>query len=96
MLVINGSAYGSGVFVNNTSNDGTPYIITAAHVLTSAGKVLKSCSVYLNYYTPLCTESYQNLDGEVLGSDVDVVLMSAEIALIALRISASIYILRNL
>ncbi len=91
MLVINGSAYGSGVFVNNTSNDGTPYIITAAHVLTSAGKVLKSCSVYLNYYTPLCTESYQNLDGEVLGSDVDVVLMSEvhDLALLKMKNSPS-------
>lgn len=89
MLVVNGKAYGSGVFVNNTANDATPYVITAAHVLTSAGSTVKSCNAYLNYYTPLCTESYQNLDGEQLGSSVEVVVMSEIHDMALLKFSSS-------
>ncbi|MDO5036594.1 MAG: hypothetical protein Q4D93_06510 [Porphyromonas sp.] len=64
MVVVDGVALGSGVMVNNTSNDGRPLFLTASHVISSnfkseyrrqykerAGKVV----LYFNYASPTCS-----------------------------------------
>lgn len=64
-LIINGTTYCTGSLINNTSNDGTPYLITATHCLNNdynasfladrkydvvAGRIV----VFFNYDSPLC------------------------------------------
>jgi len=51
-LLINGNSYGSGVLINNTSHDGKPYVLTAAHVIYD--NEVNSCWALFNYETPYC------------------------------------------
>ena len=53
MYGTNGSYWGTGTMLNNTSGDGTPYLLTAAHVLDGE---LKKCAVQFNYESPLCQD----------------------------------------
>ncbi len=46
-----GAYWGTGVLVNNTSNDGTPYLLTAAHCLAGT---FKYCLAQFNFESPLC------------------------------------------
>lgn len=46
-----GNTMGTGVFVNNTSQDGAPYILTAAHSISGT---VESYRVVLNMENPLC------------------------------------------
>lgn len=73
-LIIDGCSYGTGVLINNTSNDGTPYVVTAAHVLLS--KTIKTCTADFNFEKPLCKENITNRDGEHLVSTVELVAYS--------------------
>ncbi|MGM9759515.1 MAG: trypsin-like peptidase domain-containing protein [Parabacteroides sp.] len=62
LLVINGTLYCTGVLVNNTSHDGTPYLLTASHCLNNnfrldnpdyaetAGTIVS----FFQYESPLC------------------------------------------
>lgn len=73
-LIIDGCSYGTGVLINNTSNDGTPYVVTAAHVLLS--ETIKTCTADFNFEKPLCKESISNRDGEHLVSTVELMAYS--------------------
>lgn len=62
LLIINGTDFCTGTLINNTSNDGTPYLLTASHCLNKqfsienpdyemiAGNIV----TYFNYESPLC------------------------------------------
>ncbi|MDR1980473.1 MAG: trypsin-like peptidase domain-containing protein [Tannerellaceae bacterium] len=62
LLIINGSVVCSGVLVNNASNDGKPYLLTASHCLNKNfeitnpdyEKVAGSIVCFFNYKSPLC------------------------------------------
>jgi hypothetical protein len=67
VFTINGAWTCSGAMVNNTSQDGTPYFLTAAHCGVNAGND-QSVVVYWNYENSTCrtpdsTESGQAGDG---------------------------------
>ena len=61
LLIINGTDFCTGTLINNTSNDGTPYLLTASHCLNKqfsienpdyemiAGNIV----TYFNYESPL-------------------------------------------
>lgn len=64
-LIINGTTYCTGSLINNTANDGTPYLITATHCLNNdynasflanrkydlvAGRIV----AFFNYNSPVC------------------------------------------
>lgn len=64
LLIIDGSISCSGVMINNTSQDGTPYILTASHCINGnftitdpdryeviAGSII----CFFNYNSPLCS-----------------------------------------
>lgn len=53
MYGTDGAYWGTGVLVNNTANDGTPYLLTAAHCL--AGD-FKYCLAQFNFESPLCQD----------------------------------------
>ncbi len=70
-LLINGTSLGTGVLINNTAQDGKPYVITAAHVFTN--NTLKTCVARFNYDAPLCQDKvyysdYEDISGATLVS----------------------------
>lgn len=83
MVIIDGTALGTGVMVNNTSGDGTPYLLTASHVVSWNFKsayrdyVQRSEKVvlYFNYVSPSCSgevrpQTVQSLaGGKLVGVD---------------------------
>jgi len=65
MLMVNGSGLCSATLVNNSSKDGTPYVLTAHHCL---GDMDGSTFVSLfNYESPVCDNSYPRIDQSVSG-----------------------------
>lgn len=84
LLTGNGTRYCSGAAINNTSNDGTPYVLTAEH----CGPGVNDVFVF-NYKSPTCNPNQDwNLDDAVQGctiratnggSDVCLVELDAEI-----------------
>ncbi|MEI8203961.1 MAG: T9SS type A sorting domain-containing protein [Bacteroidota bacterium] len=87
MLVVNGGGFCSGALVNNTSNDGTPYILTANHC--SASNDFASWVFWFNWQSSTCdnpgaspTHNQVTTSGSVLkarnsGSDFCLVKMNA-------------------
>ncbi|MEA4840363.1 MAG: serine protease [Bacteroidales bacterium] len=63
LLIINGDTYCTGTFINNTANDGTPYLLTASHCfggstndnnLTERTELGKRVVAFMNYVSPRC------------------------------------------
>lgn len=62
LLIIDGTRLCTGVMVNNTSNDGTPYLLTASHCLNNDfqitnpdyARIAESIVCFFNYNSPLC------------------------------------------
>ena len=75
----------SGALVNNTSNDGTPYFLTAAHCIKNASDALRTVFLF-NYESPNCSdliEGYKNqtVSGSVLrvyDKDMDIALLEIQ------------------
>ncbi len=53
-IIINGTTACSATLINNTSEDGTPYVITAAHCFES-DETANSSLIYFNYESPHCS-----------------------------------------
>lgn len=67
MLVSGGSGFCSGALVNNTNNDGTPYVLTADHCYSNPS----SWVFWFNWQSATCTNpgsspAYQSVSGAVL------------------------------
>lgn len=62
LLIIDGTILCSGTLINNTSNDKTPYLLTASHCLNGQfshpnpdyAKVASTIVSFFNYETPFC------------------------------------------
>lgn len=62
LIVINGETACTGTLINNTENDGKPYILTASHCLNNQfeiknpdyEKIAGHIVVFFNYESPLC------------------------------------------
>ena len=77
LLIINGNEYCTGCLVNNTEQDGTPYLLSAAHCFlpieggaTSATRA-QNTVIFFNYQSPTCQTA-------VIGSE-EMSLASAEL-----------------
>jgi len=69
MLVVNGNGFCSGSLVNNTSNDGTPYVLTANHC--SGSNNFSSWVFWFNWQSATCenpasSPAYNSVSGSVL------------------------------
>lgn len=62
LLIVNGSRYCTGSFVNNTAKDGKPYILTASHCLYNNASYGNRVVVFMNYQSPHC-------DSRIRGSE---------------------------
>lgn len=58
MLVVNSNGFCSGSLLNNTANDGTPYVMTANHC--STGNNFGSWVFWFNWQSPTCTNPTVN------------------------------------
>ncbi|WP_291861337.1 trypsin-like peptidase domain-containing protein [Marinilabilia sp.] len=57
-VIVNGTEYCTGTLMNNTNNDGTPYILTAGHCL-GASVESQDIVFIMNYEVPACQENIQ-------------------------------------
>lgn len=83
MLLAGNSRYCSGAAVNNTANDGTPYVLTANHCGPAAADIFM-----VNYQSPVCTPTQDGPTNQVIqgctvrannaGSDFCLVELSTE------------------
>lgn len=69
VLAVNGTLMGTATLINNTGNDGTPYLISAYHVFTrdcvnfaNVEHLAKTVVAFFNYASPACS-------GEVRGTE---------------------------
>lgn len=68
MYYKNSSWYlGSGALINNTANDGTPYLLTANHCICS-NTVAQSVVVLFNYESTACNGADGRLDQSISGA----------------------------
>ncbi len=85
MLVVGGSGFCSGAMVNNTANNGTPYVLTANHC--STGNDFSSWVFWFKWEAPTCTNpttspTHNSVSGSTLkarnaGSDFCLVQMNS-------------------
>lgn len=54
LLIINGNTYCTGTLLNNTAQDGKPYILTASHCLQNNAALGGRVVAFLNYQSPRC------------------------------------------
>lgn len=81
-VIIDGNTLCTGTLLNNTANDGTPYVLTAAHCLNNSNEFQTTIFTF-NYQSPNCVSFmegnfYQSLSGSKLRSyaeDLDVALL---------------------
>jgi len=66
MLMVNGSGFCSATLVNNSSNDGTPYVLTADHCIGNGDG--SNYVTLFNYESPVCENSYPDIDQTVSGT----------------------------
>jgi hypothetical protein len=67
MLVSNGNGFCSGALINNTANDGTPYVLTANHCYSNpASWVFRFQWQSVNCNNPSSSPSFESLSGAVL------------------------------
>ncbi len=70
-LIINGNYLCTGTLINNVNEDGTPYLITAAHCLDGSDPGNSDIILaYLNYEVPYCSEIIQGIKTQTLSGGI--------------------------
>lgn len=64
LYVINGTSYCTGTLVNNTKENGVPYILTSAHCLFDVynkvdTSLAKTCVFFFGYKSPICNSQIE-------------------------------------
>lgn len=90
-ILVNGTELCSGTLVNNTNNDKTPYVITAAHCfrdINSPDGLYKGTNMlfYFNYQIPHCAKNIiiPNNNQSISNADLCVLNVNSDIALVKL------------
>ncbi len=84
-LYINGIEYCTGVLVNNTAYDGTPYVLTAQHCITTDSHA-NSTVFQFNYESAECFGDDGPLDMSISGSELMSVGDSIDFSLVKLSL----------
>jgi len=93
LIIVDGNLYCSGNLVNNTEQDGTPYVLSAAHCLYDNDRdrnVIPSKAersvFFFNYETPHCFSGVQGtMETSIAGSTVQAVLKQRDMLLLRLK-----------
>lgn len=92
LYIVEGTEYCSGNMINNTANDGTPYMITSSHCLYARGttdvvfdKAAKSV-FFFNFQRPHChTDIYGSMEKSLAGSEIVFLKREADALLLRLN-----------
>lgn len=94
LLIINGDTYCTGTLINNTANDGTPYLLTASHCFggnynnnndSTRTEWGKRVVAFLNYGAPRCDSRIRGSeDFSVSGSTIKAISKEIDFALLKL------------
>ncbi|MFD1160859.1 trypsin-like peptidase domain-containing protein [Hwangdonia seohaensis] len=68
-IIINGTGLCSGALINNTAEDETPYILTAAHCICEQNDAENSVYIF-NYESPTCNGVDGSVSQSISGADV--------------------------
>jgi V8-like Glu-specific endopeptidase len=86
LLIINGTTYCTGVLVNNTTNDGKPYLLTASHCLQNNNSLGSRVVAFFNYLSPRCEKQIRGSEEFSLsGSTVKALSNEVDFALLELN-----------
>ena len=103
LLIINGNTACTGSLLNNTADDGTPYLLTGSHCLCSPSNIqnmdyfngqAKTMIVFFNYNRPVCDTNIKMKGSEEMslaGAVSRVILQSKDVALLELQHSPPNY-----
>jgi len=83
-IIIDGSEICTGTLVNNTALDGTPYVLTAFHCISSAVKAQSSIFLF-NYESPYCASIDGSVSHSLSGSSLKASFDSLDFALVRLN-----------
>ncbi len=83
-IVINGFTLCTGVLVNNTANNGKPYIITANHCINDSSKAANSVFLF-GYESPFCNGGPGPTNNTRSGSDLLATQANLDFSLVELR-----------
>ncbi len=91
LIIVDGDTYCSGNLVNNTGQDGAPYILSAAHCLfdTRDNLILSKAETsvfFFNYETPYCFSDIQgSMETSMAGATVQASLKQQDMLLLRLN-----------
>lgn len=83
-IIIEGRDICTGTLVNNTALDGTPYVLTAFHCISSAVKAQSSIFLF-NYESPYCNSIDGSVSHSLSGSSLKASLDSLDFSLVRLN-----------
>ncbi|WP_439185339.1 trypsin-like peptidase domain-containing protein [Carboxylicivirga taeanensis] len=90
-VIIDGSALCSGTLMNNTSQNGKPYFLTAAHCfdqfdISSGSITAQNIIFYFNFDSPNCeTTAPGRVDQTISGADVKAFVKNVDLALLEMN-----------
>lgn len=90
LVTINGETLCSGSLINNTANDKTPYLLSAAHCVAfvngySSNQMAATCVFYFNYETPHCFDKIQGtLEMSLSGATIATIQENTDLLLLQL------------
>jgi hypothetical protein len=86
-IIINGADICTGSLINNTANDGKPYLLTAYHCI--GNEKLANKSVFLfNYQAPSCSTIDGDVSNSISGSTLKAGLKITDFSLVQLNITS--------
>ena len=83
-ILINGNTFCTGVLVNNTANDGKPYILTANHCISDSTKAANTVFVF-GYESPFCNGGNGSASKTRSGSDLLATQANLDFTLVKIR-----------
>lgn len=84
-LMVEGIEFCTGALVNNTLQDGRPYVLTANHCISSSRKAAASLFLF-NYESPYCGALDGDITHSISGSTLCATLDSLDFALVELTV----------
>ncbi|MEM8928730.1 MAG: T9SS type A sorting domain-containing protein [Bacteroidota bacterium] len=82
-LLINGTGLCTGVLLNNTSQDATPYVLTAAHCICNQANAENTVYTF-NYESPSCDGSDGSVSRSISGADLRSTSLTSDFTLLEL------------
>jgi lysyl endopeptidase len=83
-IVINGSRLCTGVLVNNSANDGTPYFLTANHCIKDSTEAANTVFIF-GYESPFCNGGDGIVVRSLSGSDLRATQVNLDFSLVEIR-----------